>query len=131
MTTPCSLSFRLAMVVMAPVGNSQRTFDAADDTTGHPAYNTAHSTADRSEHTMARASTFVRSFVCTYSDALSLRRYGQSKKGEDAGSHHKIHFHGRVSLCEKGFLRHVIEYVFGLKLFSRHQWSSLAGVSSL
>jgi hypothetical protein len=120
------------MVVMGPVvGNPQRTFDAADDATAHPAHDTAHNAADRSEHTMAHVSTFVRSFVCTYSDALSLRRYGHSKKGEDAGSHHKIHFHGRVSLCEKGFLRHVTEYVFGLKLFSRHQWCSLAEVSSL
>jgi hypothetical protein len=120
------------MVVVGPVvGNPQCTFDAADNATGHPAYNTAHSTANRSEHTMAHVSTFVRSFVCTYSDALSLRRYGHSKKGEDAGSHHKIHFHGRVSLCEKGIPRHVTEYVFGLKLFSRRQWCSLAEVSSL
>jgi hypothetical protein len=108
----------VAMVVTATaVGNPQRAFDAADDATAHPAYNTAHSAADRSEHTMAHVSTFVRSFVCTYSDALSLRRDGHSKKGEDAGSHHKIHFHGRVSLCEKGIPRHVIEYVLRPQAF--------------
>jgi hypothetical protein len=72
---------------------SQRTFDAADDTAGHATYNTAHDPADRPKDTMAHVAPSVRSFACALSDALCRRCDGHSKKSEDAGSHHKVHFH--------------------------------------
>jgi hypothetical protein len=70
------------MVVIVPVAvYPQRTSDAADDTAGHPADNTPHDPADRSESTMASTGPFVRPFARALSDALSLRRERHGKKG--------------------------------------------------